>query len=543
MNSLQVKIFRAPAFLTIVLLSFSCNDLLEEKPISDRTTDNYYVDQQGFEDLVKSAYAPLRGIHKQRDLVLLGTDLFTQVGDPELGGLNGLNEYSPQGLNPQSGFLASYWSELYSAIGRTNTAVDRAAGVQMDDEIRAVWLAEAKFLRALYYFYLVEQFGDIPLMLNEVTEVLTAAERAPESAVYEQIVADLESAIASLPPTQEQYGRVTAGAAQHLLAKVLLTRGYKEYGSSTDFQDAASLASTVINAGTYRLLDTFEEVFEQGNEKNDEVIFSVQYSDVLVLNGSGSNAHSIFGVGVDGLTGAERSSVYNRQQPQYVPTKFLTSLYDVQHDSRYEATFERVFYATIDQDDVKAGDTILYFPPWDSPWSEEKINSKNFVAVNWEDYYMDVEKFNQFPPIWKFFEEGLPYGDDQGTRDQFIFRLAETYLLAAEAQLMAGNEAAALDMINAVRERAAIPGKESDMKLSTVTLDEILNERGRELCGEDARWNDLKRTGKLIERVMLYNERAAAANFIGAHHLLRPIPLTQIERTTNDFPQNPGYDQ
>lgn len=543
MNSLQIKIFRAPVFLTILLSSFSCNDLLEENLISDRTTDNYYVDQQGFEDLVKSAYAPLRGIHKQRDLVLLGTDLFTQTGDPELGGLNGLNEYSPQGLNSQSGSVSAYWSALYSAIGRTNTAVDRAPDVEMDDDVRSVWLAEAKFLRALYYFYLVEQFGDIPLMLNEVTEVLTTADRVPESEVYAQIITDLESAIASLPPTQNDYGRITVGAGQHLLSKVLLTRGYKEYGTSADFQQAASLASTVINSGTYRLLDTFEEVFEQGNEKNDEIIFAVQYSDVLVLNEDGSNAHSIFGVGVDGLTGIERSSVYNRQQPHYVPTKFLTSLYDVQNDSRYEATFERVFYATIDQDDVKVGDTVLYFPPWDAPWSEEKINSKNFVVVNWKDYYMDVEKFNQFPPIWKFFEEDLPYGDDQGTRDQFIFRLAETYLLAAEAYLMAGNEAAALEMINAVRERAAVPGKESEMKLLTVTLDDVLNERGRELCGEDARWNDLKRTGKLIERVILHNERAAAANFLDAHHLLRPIPLTQIERTTNDFPQNPGYDQ
>lgn len=519
----------------------SCSSLLDEDLISDRTTDNYYVDEQGFEDLVKSAYAPLRDIHKQRDLVLLGTDVFTQVGDPALGGLNGLNEYSAQAINPQAEAVETWWNMLYTAIARTNTAVDRAPTVSMNEGIKMARVAEIKFLRALYYFYLVQQFGEIPLPLNEITEVVTSAERVAEEQVYAQIVQDLENAVTQLPLTQEDYGRVTKGAAQHLLAKVYLTRGYRDFAASDDFAKAADNATAVINSGQYELLGTFGDVFKQGNEENNEILFSVQYSSNTVLNGDGNDAHSIFGQGVDGLIGMDRSSTYNRQQPRYVPSRYLASLYDTEADSRYDATFLRIFYATVNQGDKQVGDTVLFFPEWNQPWSAERISAADYIAVNYDEYYMNTSKFTQFPPIWKFFESGLPYGDDKGTRDLFVFRLAETHLIAAEAYLKSGNESKALEHINAVRSRAGTPGMKDAMALSSVTIDDILDERARELCGEEPRWTELKRTGTLIERVKLHNERASVANSIQDFHLLRPIPLSQIERTTNNFPQNFGY--
>lgn len=525
----------------VILCTVSCSSLLDEDLISDRTTDNYYVDEQGFEDLVKSAYAPLRDIHKQRDLVLLGTDVFTQVGDPALGGLNGLNEYSAQAINPQADAVDTLWNALYAAIARTNTAVDRAPTVSMNESVKSTRIAEVKFLRALYYFYLVQQFGDIPLPLNEITEVVTTAERIPEEEVYTQIIQDLEETVPILPLAQEDYGRVTKGTAQHLLAKVYLTRGYRAFAGSDDFERAASNATAVINSGQYELLDTFEDVFRQGNEENNEILFSVQYSANTVLNGDGNDAHSLFGAGVDGLVGMDRSSTYNRQQARYVPSRYLASLYDTESDSRYDATFLRIFYATVTQGNVLAGDTVLFFPKWDEPWSTDRMAAADYIVVNHDEYYMTVSKFTQFPPIWKFFESGLPYGDDKGTRDLFIFRLSETHLIAAEAYLQTGNETAALEHINAVRRRAGIPGKKDEMERSTVTIDDILDERARELCGEEPRWNELKRTGKLIERVKSHNERAAVADAIQDFHLLRPIPLSQLERTTNNFSQNPGY--
>jgi starch-binding outer membrane protein, SusD/RagB family len=524
-----------------LIMAFACSGLLDENAITDRTTDNYYVDEQGFNDLVKSIYSPLREIHKERDIVLLGTDIFTQIGDPAVGGLFGMNEYSPQGLNEQLDIFENYWKLLYSTIGRANTAIDRAPGVAMNASLKSVRVAEAKFLRGMFFFYLVQQYGDLPLMLNEVKEVITTADRAPETEVYKQIISDLQEAVDVLPEAQADYGRATKGAAQHLLSKVYLTRGYRPFAEATDFQKAAELAEAVINSGKYQLLDTYAKVFQQGNEKNNEIIFAVQYSNNSLLNGLGNNAHSQFGAGIDNLQGMARNSVYNRQQARFVPSRYLHTLYDVDNDSRYETMFLRIFKATVNQGSKQVGDTVLYFPRWDQPWSQERIQAANYIVVNWDEYYMKPSKFNQFPPIWKFFEADLPYGDALGTRDQFIFRLAETHLLAAEAYLKLNNTTAALNHINAVRKRAATPGNNTAMELSEVSIDDILDERARELAGEDQRWNDLKRTGKLLERAMLYNERAAVANHLREFHLLRPIPLSQIERTTNIFAQNPGY--
>src|SRR5690606_26086662 len=271
---------------------------------------------------------------------------------------------------------------------RTNTAIDRAPGASMNEATKTMRISEIKFLRALYYFYLVQQFGDVPLPLNEITEVVTTTERIPEAQVYEQIIKDLEEAIPVLPPSQEEYGRVTKGAAQHLLAKVYLTRGYRDFAGSNDFAKAASLATEVIGSGEYQLLDTFGEVFQQGNEENNEILFAVQYSANTVLNGDGKDAHSLFGQGVDGLIGMDRSSTYNRQQATYVPTIYLSSLYDTDLDSRYDVTFLRIFYATVDKGDVKVGDTVLYFLQWDEPWTAERMAAADYLVVNYDEYYM-----------------------------------------------------------------------------------------------------------------------------------------------------------
>lgn len=138
---------------------------------------------------------------------------------------------------------------------------------------------------------------------------------------------------------------------------------------------------------------------------------------------------------------------------------------------------------------------------------------------------------------------GQKFNEAQSARDVFVIRLAEMYLIAAEAQMKLGNTQAAADNINILRTRAAKPGRVATMQVlpAQITLDFILDERARELCGEQLRWYDLKRTGKLVERIKAYNPDNAVS--IQPFHVLRPIPQTQIDAVTNKdvFKQNPGY--
>ncbi len=136
---------------------------------------------------------------------------------------------------------------------------------------------------------------------------------------------------------------------------------------------------------------------------------------------------------------------------------------------------------------------------------------------------------------------------EPGSRDYLAFRLADTYLMLAEAQIKLGKTADAATSINMVRRRAAFAGKETAMEITAAdaTMDFLMEERGRELMGEQTRWLDLKRWGNLVERVKKYNSEAAAN--IKETNNLRPIPQTQIDRSEKGtdgasvFPQNPGY--
>jgi len=489
----------------MTLIGTGCEDFLEENSISNQTADSYYIDAKGYEDLVRSTYTLLRDIHRTRTLVLQGTDIFTTGGWSEAvsGGSQGspLNAYDIR-FNSSLGDLAALWDLLYREIGRTNTVIGREADItDMDEGLKAIRVGEAKFLRAFSYFYLVQQWGDVPMPLEESTTASREVTKVPSSEIYTQIITDLTEAEAVLPAKgSTDYGRATKGAAQFLLARVYLTRGWNFNnslgGTSADFDKAVEYADKVISAyplePEYKNLfplhseNPLEETFPSQNAENDEIVFAVQYSDdVLTNNGDptagsypGNDAHSIFGGGAEDIPGElGRTNDYNRHLGHFITTPATYRLFDPDLDTRYHHNFVEAMYALSDVKgfsptgddntiDIAQGDTVLYFRPWNDPagLSEKGMDiggTKPYAVINTDEIgILEESAYHErfkTPLMWKFWEPGIPYSDSEGTFDLALFRSAEAYLIAAEAIVKGasnGNLGGADVYYNAVVDRA-----------------------------------------------------------------------------------------
>ncbi len=536
----------------ITIAIISCKKYTQEYNPGGRTAETYYNTSQGFEDLIKANYSNLRGVVTPtgyQSLYNIGTDTYSSYG---INDNNGENLYNNT-FNSTDGNLNNFWNQLYSSINTANTALYWATQVAGEDPTTLTYrVAEAKTLRAYYYFLLVETFGSVPLVTTRTTAPTLAYTRAPESDIYTQIIKDLTEATVALPATSPDLGRVTLGVAQHLLAKVYLTRAYKSYGAGqADYQNAAKFADAVI-AGPYALKPVYSTLFDPtiaNFQANNEVIFAVQYSTTAITNGSGNNLNQLFLWDTQTVPYIGRSSLYGK--PSYVasPTPFLFSLFDKNKDSRYAATFTNVLLAQVATGGFKVNDTAIYYP--NVALTPAQIAAKKYTVVNPDQYRTSLFSgvTRSYPEPIKFRELNLPYQDNGGFRSTYVFRLAETYLIDAEANLQAGNTARALQLFNVIRTRAAKTGNDpatgisyaTELQATSLSLDDILDERARELFGEEFRWYELKRTGKLVSRTLAHNDEAKAANTLDAHHLLRPIPQAQIDLNQGPFAQNPGY--
>lgn len=533
----------------------SCKKYIDEYNPSGRTAETYFNTKSGFEDLAKSNYPNLRPITSSfNGLYYLGTDIFTTytVGDVS----NPLNNYTTS-LNSSIGDVNGFWTQLYAAINVANSTLYWATQVKdLDNATLNIRIGEAKALRAYYYYLLAETFGDVPLKLERTTEAVLAYDRTPEKDVYDQIIKDLNDAVGVLPATTPDFGRITKGCAQHLLAKVYLTRGYKPYGAGVaDFQQAATLAEAVIASTSYALKTKFADLFDPtitNFQVNPEVILSAQWS-TNTTTGSTNNLHQYFLWDTQIVPLIGRSSLYGKPNYAASPDPYFFSLFDKVRDSRYAATFVNALLAqsagAANGNTFAVGDTLIYYP--DVAFTTAQKAAKKYFVFNPDEYRTSpfTAGVRTHPEFKKFRELNLPYGDNNGTRDTYIFRLAETYLIAAEAYLQSNNLPKALDRFNIIRARAAKTGTNpatgvlfsEEMKVTAVTLDTILEERARELAGEEFRWYELKRTGKLISRVLAYNDEAKTANSIKPIHLLRPLPQEQIDLTRSKLTQNTGY--
>src|SRR5688572_24107810 len=256
--------------VALALVGFStqsCENYLDETLVSQVSAASYYTTAAGLEDAVDATYSFLREIHSNErayTLTIFGTDTHTHGAD---GGFKGFNFYDNT-LNSAVPILLETWTFLYQGINQANAVINRSAAVEdMSEELKVQRQAEVRFLRAYYYFYLVQTFGDIHLTLEETIGAKVDANKTPQAEIYAQaIIPDLEFAVATLPNTQSQYGRITKPAAQFLLAKALLTRGHSTFAQASDFATAESLFSTVINDYGFALVASHKDLWNQDNQ-------------------------------------------------------------------------------------------------------------------------------------------------------------------------------------------------------------------------------------------------------------------------------------
>lgn len=546
------KSYKYIGLLAFMLMGQSCSDLLDEKVVSS-IGDDYMNTPKGLEDAAKSAYSSLRNYYgTQQGLTIteFGTDLYATGAD---GGYKGFHFYDAQ-LQPTVDYLATIWDETYRGINACNAVLERAAGVTLDETIKKQRIAEMKFLRGYYYFLLMQQFGPVDLRLTETILPTKKTTRTPEGEIYKQILSDLESALPDLENKSKatDYGRATKPAAEHLLAMVYLAKGNSSSKAADDYSKAATYASNVINNYTFRLLPDFASVFDQANQVHDEVVFAVQYTTDPLTNGTGNSLHLYFGMQYDVQAGMVRDIANGRPFKRLRPTQYCleTVFKDRVNDSRYKKTFKDTWYAnnpgkftnvfdnSKSEVTYKTGDTAIFIPGYEMPLADRAKKPYQILVPSRYDEAL-------FPTLKKFLDPLRPDRTyEPGSRDYMAFRLADTYLMLAEAQLLTGKVKEATEAINMVRRRAAFPGKTAAMEIkqANMNMELLMEERGRELLGEQMRWMDLKRWGNLVERVKKYNPQAAPN--IKEIHLVRPIPQTQIDRTEGGaaaFPQNPGY--
>ena len=551
------NLYKGLAAAMLLTTAWGCQKKLNENPVS-KLTPAFFNTAQGFQAGLDAAYAGNRfiwGNESFATLTIPGTDEFTSGVD----GNNDINKYA-NNYTPSNGFLSGVWNPVYTFINTCNGLIDNASAVEgMDGEAVKEMTAEAKFLRANYYFILVQLWGDVTLNVHFQDKASTAASRQSVDKVYEQIILDLNDAIKDLPPGPASSGvlpgKATAAAARHLLAKVYLTRGYSVAKQADDFSNALATAQSLLSQHAelgMGLLPDFGDVYKPGNEQNQEVLWSVQHTSNTAYNSNGGSTDNslcyFFLMKYDQQPGVSRSIKYGRPFSRFMPTHWLTDTCFKEriNDQRYEKTFQTVWLAnndaTIPKDGsgtpkFEVGDTAVYLPGYEV--SDEQINAARYELVPPRKYTTVI-----YPSLIKYDDPNRPDVNAASVRPVIVYRLAGTYLIAAEAAFQLGKRQEAADYINVVRKRAAFPdGNPAAMVVTAadMTLDFILDERSRELCGENMRWLDLVRTHKLVERVRLHNPDAAPN--IEDFEALRPIPQSLIDAviTGPTYPQNPGW--
>lgn len=582
-------------FLVLVSL-ISCSDFLEEDP-KGKIGISYLTTEQGMNDLVNSVYGSSRSVIQYLcDLGEMGTDLWTYAGSGE----KDLTWYNTNQL-PSKGYIKDFWSYLYESINNINFALSNINSIPFSNANKQrVMIGELHFFRAWYYYYIVETWGEGAHYTVDALPIgtyTTIGVQKHISDFYKLILSDIDVAMENLPEPAEvtEYGRVHIAAAKALKSRVLLAlAGYDDYAGQSVLSDLAdnryasvkdvyqevlTLSEDLIENYNFRLLENLDDIFDVYNERNDEIIFAVQFTTNTAFNTGLSSdnqtyphkywvsPHTKSAVDLSLVPDSRgHTCMYGREWMRNMPTRWYLSRFG-KYDKRFASTFVWAWCKLKSDDDVSINylnpskvtvkcDTILVRLPYSY---EGDRNLKTYVINDINDMY-DEEGFPKpngrscYNTLKKFLDPTrLAPKDEKSYKDVIMFRLGEIYLNAAEAAWRMGDNGTSAYYIRSLRERAIVAGYEDKLAVyeSDIDLDFILDERALEMGGEFIRWFDLKRTRKLVERTLKYNPDARSAadgNLYGNGqlsdiHYVRPIPQYEMDNIMNkdEFVQNPGY--
>lgn len=526
--------------LLAALPACNADELLTEHPKSIIVPDNLYVDAAGFEAGLNALYAQVRRIRGGQDanatngLYATATSIGVDNGyGNQVAPTENLFQIFGTFNTSLNDFHNITWTLMYAIINQANTIVNRAdnPAVKLTAADKARIVGEARLMRAWAYRYLSYYFGDVPVVLVESSgdNIRTDFDRTPRDSVRRLVINDLLFAEANLPLTSANNGKVTKGVAQHFLAEMYL--------ATDQLALAEAKAQSAVSSGVYKLITArygvnasqpgvaFMDQFQDGNSNrsqgNTEALWVFQYARDVPGGGLSimrrswvSRYETIPGMKLafeDGGRGIGRNSI----------TKWALGLYEAA-DVRGGPFAIRRFYILNNSANLptgkKLGDTTFTIA------IKETINDR---------FWPSTRK-------WDWSDIANPAIDPQ-YNDQPYIRLAETYLLLAEAQMKQGNLTAAAANINLVRARS----NASVITPAQVNLAFILEERSRELVTEEERRFTLLRTGTWFARTKLYNPLpgpTGTVSSIALRDTLFPIPQAVIDANlTKVMPQNPGY--
>ncbi|MCH7400713.1 RagB/SusD family nutrient uptake outer membrane protein [Belliella kenyensis] len=474
---------------SLLVMTGCSEDFIDRAPISQQNSNNFYRNAEDMKSALTAVYGALQyGGQYYSSMHVIGDMRSdnTEITNPNAGAdLQAVDNFTNVAVNSIS---ANTWNAHYQGIQSANIVIEKIQGVSMDQTLKARYIGEAKFLRALMYFNLVRIFGDVPLVTTMINNPQQGYEYGRESVnnVYNQIISDLTDAEEALPYTYgtADIGRATKGAAMALLGKVHLTM--------KNFPAAAQKLKELIDASgqtNYRLLPQYASVFGPTNQNNAESIFEVQFKSSS--SGEGSPFRNQFAPIGSG------NAVVSVGNPlgQNIPTADMNNAYEP-NDLRKDVSMRTSY--------VLNGNTVNH----------------NYVV-----------KYS-----------GMPVANLDSDNNWIVLRYADVLLMYAEALNEQGYVAdgPAFEYLNQIRTRAGLPSKTSNNADPNLSVPNqaafrlaIEQERRVELAFEGHRWFDLIRTDRALALM--------ADKGMQAHMSIFPIPQSQIDINPTRISQNPNY--